>query len=417
MRNFLTTLFLSQGVPMLLGGDELARTQHGNNNAYCQDNEISWFDWELDERQERLLEFTRRLIHFRRRPPGLPADAVPDAATRRSGSGLPDSWWFRPDGRKMTRRDWGDGELRAIGLFLNGDEIPARTPRRASHVIDDSFLLLFNAHHEPVDVPAAAAAVRRALEARALDRRRRTSARASADVRPRGARSTVEPRSIVLLRRGWYVADFRATYRLQLGPHLDFRGARRARARTCASSGVTPPLPLAVAPGARGLDARLRRRRPDARSPRSSAARTSSARSATRRAARGRARHRPEPHGGERARTRSGATRCCARSSSTSTGATGWHRRFFDIDELAGVRVEDPEVFEATHAKVLELVARRARRRPARSTTRTGSPTRAVPRAAARARASSTSGSRRSSSRASSSRDWPVEGTTGLRVR
>ena len=77
MRNFLATLFLSQGVPMLLGGDELGRTQRGNNNAYCQDNEVSWFDWELDERRRGLLDFTRRLIHFRARPPGVPPAAVP----------------------------------------------------------------------------------------------------------------------------------------------------------------------------------------------------------------------------------------------------------------------------------------------------------------------------------------------------
>jgi glycogen operon protein len=144
LRNFLATLLLSQGVPMVLGGDELARTQGGNNNAYCQDNELSWFDWDVTDRQRELLEFTRRMIEFRaahpvfRRPQFLTGE----------GSTLPDSWWFRPDGRKMTRRDWADG-LRAIGLFLNGHERPARTPE-GEPVTDDSFLLLFNAHHEPV---------------------------------------------------------------------------------------------------------------------------------------------------------------------------------------------------------------------------------------------------------------------------
>jgi isoamylase len=199
MRNFLTTLLLSQGVPMLLGGDEMARTQHGNNNAYCQDNEISWFHWDLDERQGRLLEFTRRLIHFRaahpvfRRTQFLTGDSP-------LGSGLPDSWWFRPDGRKMTRRDWGDDQLRSIGLFLNGDEIPTRT-RQGEHVTDESFLLLFNSHHEEVTfrLPPRRFGQRWKLEL--------STARPDAEEGEHNftARSdlVVEGRSIVLLRRGW----------------------------------------------------------------------------------------------------------------------------------------------------------------------------------------------------------------------
>ncbi len=147
-RNFLATLLLSQGVPMLLGGDELSRTQRGNNNAYCQDNELSWFDWDVDERRQRLLDFTRRLVHFRR---AHPAFRRPHFLTGRSsnGRGVPDSWWFRPDGRKLTRRDWADAELRTIGLFLNGEEIQAQT-REGAPVTDESFVLLFNAHHDPV---------------------------------------------------------------------------------------------------------------------------------------------------------------------------------------------------------------------------------------------------------------------------
>jgi isoamylase len=199
LRNFLTTLFLSQGVPMMLGGDETARTQHGNNNAYCQDNEISWFDWELDDRRARLLEFTRRLIHFRaahpvfRRQQFLTGDSP-------LGSGLPDSWWFRPDGRKMTRRDWGDAELRSIGLFLNGDEIPTRT-RQGVHVTDESFLILFNSHHEAVTfrLPPRRFGQRWKLEL--------STAEPDADEGEHNftARSevTVEGRSIVVLRRGW----------------------------------------------------------------------------------------------------------------------------------------------------------------------------------------------------------------------
>src|SRR4029077_3826363 len=121
-RNFLTTLFLSQGVPMLLGGDELGRTQHGNNNAWCQDNELSWFDWDLDGSRGRLLEFTRSLMAFRAAHPTFRRRSFFTGAAAGS-SGLPDIWWFRPDGRKMTQRDWGRGEAKAIGVFLNGDEM------------------------------------------------------------------------------------------------------------------------------------------------------------------------------------------------------------------------------------------------------------------------------------------------------
>jgi isoamylase len=145
-RNFLTTLFLAQGVPMLLGGDELGRTQQGNNNAFCQDNELSWFDWE--DRDDELLEFTRSLIAFRADHPTFRRRAFLTGGNPR-GSGLPDVWWFRPDGRKMTQRDWGRGEAKTVGVFLNGDEIPTHSPR-GEDARDDSFMLLFNGHYEPI---------------------------------------------------------------------------------------------------------------------------------------------------------------------------------------------------------------------------------------------------------------------------
>jgi isoamylase len=144
-RNFLTTLFLSQGVPMLLGGDELGRTQEGNNNAFCQDNELSWFDWESVDGE--LLEFTRSLIAFRAAHPTFRRRSFLTGGT--SGSGLPDVWWFRPDGRKMTQRDWGRGEAKTVGVFLNGGEIPRHSPR-GDDLRDDSFMLLFNGHYEPI---------------------------------------------------------------------------------------------------------------------------------------------------------------------------------------------------------------------------------------------------------------------------
>jgi isoamylase len=196
-RNFLATLFLSQGVPMLVGGDELSRTQHGNNNAWCQDNELSWFDWELADDQRELLDFTRRLIFLRRHHPlfrrryflqGMSVD----------GSGLPDVWWFRPDGRRMTRRDWEDGARRTLGVFLNGDELHESTSR-GDRIGDESFLLLFNAHHWSVTyaLPARRFGARWKLELSTAD--------AHAPERSFAAREPVEveERSLLVLRRGW----------------------------------------------------------------------------------------------------------------------------------------------------------------------------------------------------------------------
>jgi isoamylase len=145
-RNFLSTLFLSQGVPMLLGGDEIGRTQRGNNNAYCQDNEISWYDW--DSADTTLLEFTRRLIHFRKQHPVF---------KRRGwfqgrpiyGAKVTDIGWFTPDGMEMAEEQWGEGFAKALGVFLNGEGIDSLDVR-GERVVDDSFYLLFNAHYEPL---------------------------------------------------------------------------------------------------------------------------------------------------------------------------------------------------------------------------------------------------------------------------
>jgi isoamylase len=139
-RNFLATLFLSQGVTMLLAGDEAGRTQRGNNNAYCQDNEISWHDW--DHLDEGLLDFARQLIALRREHPVL--------RRRRWFQGRPirgtvDLGWCKPDGTEMGDDDWDRGLVNSVGVFLNGEAITDRD-RRGQRVTDDSFLLLFNAH-------------------------------------------------------------------------------------------------------------------------------------------------------------------------------------------------------------------------------------------------------------------------------
>src|SRR5947208_1423309 len=140
-RNFLATMLLSQGVPMLLGGDELGRTQHGNNNAWCQDNELSWFDWEHADAE--LAEFVRRLIALRRRHPVFRRTSF--LSGQAGESGLPDAWWFRPDGRKMTQRDWTNPETRALGVFLNGRELRERAPH-GGPALGQRFLVVVNGH-------------------------------------------------------------------------------------------------------------------------------------------------------------------------------------------------------------------------------------------------------------------------------
>ena len=147
-RNFLATLLLSQGTPMLLAGDELRNTQFGNNNAYCQDNELSWIDWGLEDRDRHLLEYTKRLLRLRAEHPVFRRSAFL-TGEERQGSGAPDVWWFRPDGRRMTQGDWARGDAFALGAFLNGAEIPSQTAA-GEPVADDSFIVLFNAWREPV---------------------------------------------------------------------------------------------------------------------------------------------------------------------------------------------------------------------------------------------------------------------------
>ncbi|HZC31403.1 MAG TPA: glycogen debranching protein GlgX [Gaiellaceae bacterium] len=191
-RNFLVTLFLAQGVPMLLGGDELGRTQGGNNNAWCQDNEISWFDWEHADTE--LLEFVRGLIRMRR-DHSVFRRATFLTGRESLGSGLPDVWWFRPDGRRMTQRDWRREDAYSLGVFLNGDEIVSRTPH-GEEITDDSFLLLFNAHPEPVTftLPTRRFGGHWATELA-------TSAAPPPDVLAARAEVVVEDRSLLVLRR------------------------------------------------------------------------------------------------------------------------------------------------------------------------------------------------------------------------
>ncbi len=155
-RNFLTTLLLSQGVPMIAHGDELGRTQRGNNNVYCQDNELSWIDWSTVDTE--LMAFTQKVSDVRAAHPvfrrrrffsGRPV-------RHRGAPGLPDIAWFAPVGSEMTDEDWVSGFAKSIAVYLNGQGIPDLDVR-GRRVTDDSFLLCFNAHHEPLEfaMPAA----------------------------------------------------------------------------------------------------------------------------------------------------------------------------------------------------------------------------------------------------------------------
>ena len=148
MRNFLATLLLSQGVPMLLGGDEFGRTQGGNNNAYCQDNEISWFDWEgMNDESKGLLDYTRRLLVLRRehivfhRSRFFHRQVIP-------GTEVKDVLWLRPDGEEMQERDWQEAHAKALEVRLSGEAGLMHLAARGEREPDDTFLILVNASHE-----------------------------------------------------------------------------------------------------------------------------------------------------------------------------------------------------------------------------------------------------------------------------
>jgi isoamylase len=156
VRNFLATLMLSQGVPMLTGGDEFGRTQRGNNNCYCQDNELSWFDWDLDDTRKRLRDFTCRLIKLRLSHPNLHRRKFfQDREIRKKGDGtlvglIKDLAWCNPDGNEVSDEAWSAGWMRAIALLLNGKTLQV-TDEDGNWVIDDSFLLLVNAADQGVE--------------------------------------------------------------------------------------------------------------------------------------------------------------------------------------------------------------------------------------------------------------------------
>jgi glycogen operon protein len=150
MRNMFSTLLVSQGIPMISGGDEVARTQQGNNNAYCQDNEISWTDWDLDSSRQDLLEFVSKLVHLRLEHPVLHRRRFfTGRGPNDDSSTIPQAEWFDHTGSIMDIDDWSNTHAFSVMLFLNGSDIP-ETDWYGNRMVDNDFILIFNAHYEPI---------------------------------------------------------------------------------------------------------------------------------------------------------------------------------------------------------------------------------------------------------------------------
>jgi isoamylase len=197
-RNILATLMLSQGTPMIAHGDEIGRTQNGNNNVYCQDNELSWVDWSLAETNADLLEFTRNVITLRTEHPVFRRRRFFEGHPIRSGDQSRDIAWLTPGGDEMTPEDWDSGFGKSLSVFLNGEGIP-EPDQRGQRVVDDSFFLCFNAHDEPIDFVTPdgphAQEWTPTLDTDIAD------GRCDAATIPAGSAVTVQARSVLVLRK------------------------------------------------------------------------------------------------------------------------------------------------------------------------------------------------------------------------
>jgi glycogen operon protein len=196
-RNMMAMLLLSQGVPMLCVGDEVGRTQHGNNNAYCQDNDISWFNWNWSKQDELFREYIAFLIDLRQQHPVFHRRQF-FQGRKIHGAEVKDIAWFRPDGKEMTDEDWSQGYVRCLGVRLAGDAI-AEMDAAGDPIKDDTFLMLLNAHHEPITftLPAHKRGVRWEV---VFDTRDGLPAEARSQHLKGGAAYDLEHRSMALLR-------------------------------------------------------------------------------------------------------------------------------------------------------------------------------------------------------------------------
>jgi isoamylase len=199
MRNFWCTLLLSQGVPMISGGDEIGRTQQGNNNGYCQDTELAWHHWDLDQESQAFFDFACRMVHYRRAHPNFWRRSYYETSPSRARQG-DNVAWFRADGAPMTDEDWNNGLLRSIGLFLHGDA-PEIRDAESKRVEDRDFLMLLNAHHEDVEFKLPADAVAGAWQL-VIDTNEPAQNPDKGPELPRDAVLKLAPRSFVLLCHG-----------------------------------------------------------------------------------------------------------------------------------------------------------------------------------------------------------------------
>ena len=195
-RNLLATLLFSQGVPMLLAGDETGHTKQGNNNTYCQDNQLSWLDWKLDRDRQRLLEFTRFIIQLRRNHPVLMRSTFFRGRAMRD-SNIRDVRWLKPDGMDMGAEDWNNGQAKSFGMLLAGDAIE-EVDERGNHIEGDTLLIWMNAHYERISLTMPKFRLGGEWEL-VMDTSRATGKRRNVRVDP-GFRFDIEERSMVLFR-------------------------------------------------------------------------------------------------------------------------------------------------------------------------------------------------------------------------
>ena len=226
-RNMLLTLFVSQGTPMLLGGDEFGRTQRGNNNAYCQDNEISWFDWNWSDAQRRLFEFTKRLLHLRRTHPSLHRAHFFQGRSI-TGAGVHDIQWLRNDGMPMSEEDWNNPGTRSFGVFLAGRGIDD-VDEEGRPLVDDDLLLLINASDRDLTfaLPVSSESAepwRLEVDTADDDSNEECASGGATRLIARSAKFFRAPSRVV--RKGGAEHTLGATYRLQLSETFTFRDAR-----------------------------------------------------------------------------------------------------------------------------------------------------------------------------------------------
>jgi glycogen operon protein len=198
-RSFIATLFLSQGVPMLLGGDEIGRTQQGNNNSYCQDNDINWFDWNLNDHQRALLSFTRGVIAFRKEHPVLRRRRYFEGLFL-PGADIKDLTWYKLDGTEIVDQQWSDPEVRSMAMRLAGEAIDEREPE-GGRISDQTLLVLLNGSHQSLTFTLPEAGGNDCRWEQLMNTQERAAPLASGEIHAIGSTYQLAPRAVALFRR------------------------------------------------------------------------------------------------------------------------------------------------------------------------------------------------------------------------